>query len=195
MKKALFFAFSWMLVGLLQAGPFSHLIDGKKQAFPQPTEEELLNESQISYRAEGGFTGVESYGVIISCVKGKISVLKSIYDPRLDKNNAQMRQIASMDENEYLQLWADMNRQALLKMNDSTPVTMDITDEFTNHFVAKVGKHIHRFEVVGISRPESSKYFALRERIDHSVNMKALWATHERLARNFDDGDLTQNLQ
>jgi hypothetical protein len=106
MKNALFFAFSLMMIGQLQAGPFQHLIEAKKQqAFPRPSEEELLEESQLSYRAEGGFTGVESYGVIISCVKGKVSILKSIHDPRLEKDNARIRQIGTMDQNEYLQLW------------------------------------------------------------------------------------------
>jgi hypothetical protein len=72
---------------------------------------------------------------------------------------------------------------------------MDINDEFTNYFVAKVGKQSHKFEVVGISRPESAKYFAIRERIDQSVNMKSLWSTHDALASRFDETTLTQNPQ
>src|SRR5262245_32515774 len=37
-----------------------------------PADATLLDRSQIAYRAEGGFTGVESYSVIISCVRGEV---------------------------------------------------------------------------------------------------------------------------
>lgn len=195
MKKAFLVAFSWIAVGLAQAGPFEHLIDSKNQSVPHASERQILAESQISYRAEGGFTGVESYGVIISCVKGKISVMKSIYDPRLQKDNARMRALGSMDKEEYVQLWKDLERQAFFKMRDSSPLTMDIADEFTNHFVAKVGDRTHKFDVVGISRPEASRYFALRERIDQSVAMKTLWSTYSRLSKRLDEPALSKNIE
>lgn len=190
MKKVVISALSWMLISSSHAGPFYKLMENKSQFEHRPSDSELLKESQISYRAEGGFTGVESYGVIISCVKGKISVMKSIHDPRLKNEAARVRQLGNMNQNDYLRLWGDLQRQAFFKMRDSNPLTMDINDEFTNYFIAKVGGKSHKFEVVGISRPEASRYYALRERIDQSVNMKSLWSSHENLARHFDS---TQN--
>src|SRR4051812_31659944 len=49
----------------------------------QFSNDELLEKSQISYAADGGFTGVRSFSVIISCVNGRISTLKTIRNPRV----------------------------------------------------------------------------------------------------------------
>lgn len=151
-----------------------------------PNEERLLQNSQISYRAEGGFTGVQSYGVILSCVNGRISVMKSIYDPRLPADKAQMREIASMDKDTYLKLWDDLNKQAFFKTPDAPQPKHDIADEFTVNFHAKIGEEHHEFQVYGISLPSSSRYFGIRKRIDDSVNMSALWYSHKNVARSIE---------
>lgn len=187
---------AWVVITLISsvssASTFEKLLSDQNQP-PKLTDDQILANSQISYRAEGGFTGVESYGVIVSCVKGKISVMKSIYDPRLQKDNARMRQIGSLSKEDYLVLWENLDRQAIFKMKDSAPLTMDVYDEFTNHFYVKVGDYLHQFDVVGISLPEASRYFAIRKLIDDSVSMHSLWSTHTSLARHLKEPSLTQS--
>lgn len=155
------------------------------------TDKEILKNSQISYRAEGGFSTVQSYGVILSCVNGRVSVLKSIYDPRLSADKARSREVGEMPVEQYVELWNNLDRYSLLKMQDAPRPKNDIQDEFTIHFAAKVGKLFHEFDVYGISRPESARYFAVRKMIDDSVQMKSLWETHQHLARHLDDKPLT----
>jgi hypothetical protein len=142
----------------------------------------LLRDSQISYRAEGGFSGVESYGVIISCVRGKISVLKSLYNPKLGTSRSRIRQIGSMDKKTYLNLWAHLKKHSVVAMKDCPQPSEDIHDEFTVSFHTKVGGQTHKFKVYGIGRPEASRYFALRCLIDTAANMKSIWDIHEGLA-------------
>lgn len=171
-------------------GPFKHLLKTDEQAEIKISDKEILKESQISYRAEGGFTGVQSYGVILSCVNGKVSVMKSIYDPRLSSEKSRTREIGSMELEKYVRLWNNMDQQALFKMQDSPLPKMDIADEFTLHFYAKAGKNLHQFQVVGISRTEAARYFAIRKLIDDAVQMQALWNVHNDLAKNIKDAHL-----
>lgn len=146
-------------------------------------EKEIIRESQLSYRAEGGFTGVESFGVILSCVNGQVSVMKSINDPRLSPQQAHMREVGTMNIIKYLDLWKDLDRSAVLSMADAPLPKTDIRDEYTVHFYAKLGESFHQFDVNGITRPEVSRYFAIRKLIDDSVQMQALWATHQNTAK------------
>jgi hypothetical protein len=191
-RKYLFPAFIFISFSSLSwATPFEHLLNKEERPIKSVSKKAILANSQISYRAEGGFSGVESYGVIISCVKGKMSVMMSIYDPRLHEDNSRVRRLGSMDSGEYLNLWDNLQRQALFKLQDSPPLTMDITDEFTNHFFVKVQDKHHQFNVVGISRPESSRYYAIRQLIDQSVNMRSLWDIHHNLARHLEEPSLT----
>lgn len=171
-----------------QAGPFHQLlesVDGQRDV--EISNKDILKSSQISYRADGGFSGLESYGVILSCVNGHISVMKSIYDPRLSKESSRTREIGNMDEKEYLALWDNMDRHAIFKMQDAPQPKQDISDEFTIHFYAKVGENYHKFDVYGISRPEAARYFAVRKLIDDSVGMQALWNSYHQSARQLEN--------
>ncbi len=171
------------------AGPFRTLIDSVQRA-PQKqyensiTNQDILKESQISYRADGGFSTVESYGVILSCVNGKVSVLKSINDPRLPASKSHSREVEAMDPDKYLELWDNLDRQAMFRMENGPRPKEDIRDEFTVHFYAKVGEKLHEFNVYGISRPEAARYFAVRKIIDNSVNMAGFWNTHHDVAQH-----------
>lgn len=144
----------------------------------------ILKDSELAYNAEGGFTGVQSYGVILSCVNGRVSVLKSIYDPRLSPEKAKTREIATMDPKKYLALWRNVDRHAIFKFSNCPQPTREIYDEFTVRFTARVGKKCHRFEVAGISRPIAARYYAIRELIDASVRMEALWDAHALSSKN-----------
>jgi hypothetical protein len=146
------------------------------------THKELLKNSQISYRAEGGFTGVKSYSVIISCVDGRISSMSSIVDPNVPKA-VPLRKRSTMKAEEYLALWDDLKRHQVFNKKDATNPRHDILDEFTVHFEAKVGPKDHSFKVFGCSRPEAAQYFALRNILDQAAGMKQLWETRERFAR------------
>jgi hypothetical protein len=181
------------LVSQSLASPFQDLLKTDQEPMPNFSREELLDNSQISYRAEGGFTGVESFSVIISCVKGKISILKSIQDPRLDESHSRIRQLGSMEAENYLQLWEEMNKHALFQMKDTSPVSMDILDEFTHHFYAKVGERYHKFQAQGINRPDASRCFAIRQLIDDAVQMSSLWNEHENLTMIYGQPALTQS--
>jgi hypothetical protein len=166
------------------AGPFQRLLtsvqDGAEERF---SNKDLLANSQISYHADGGFTSVQSYGVILSCVNGKISVLKSISDPRLPDKAALVHDVSTISQREYLELWDNLDRQALFQMSDAPLPKVDIADEFTVTFHAKVGSVHHEFSVRGIGRPEAARYFAIRELVDNAVHMKALWNVHSNVAR------------
>src|SRR5262245_28893050 len=82
---------------------------------PAPNPYDVLQRSQIAYRAEGGFSGVESYGVIISCVKGEVSVMSSIHDPRIPDGEP-IRRFEHMNAEKYLALWNSLVKQAGLKL-------------------------------------------------------------------------------
>jgi hypothetical protein len=189
--KSLFclvFSVLFSLVSLkpCSAGPFKELLNNYDSATDatELSNDEILKSSQISYRAEGGFTGVQSYGVILRCVNGKVSVMKSIYDPHLSGDKGQIRDIGSMNFDDYLALWNNLDRHAVFKMADAPLPKMDILDEFTIQFNAKVGNTFHHFQVYGISRPEAARYFALRKLVDDAVGMQELWNNHSELVRN-----------
>ena len=191
----LIFAMQFGNVSVSNAGPFKKLLNSVENPQPQVeiSDKEILSASQLSYRAEGGFTGVQSFGVILSCVNGRVSVMKSIYDPRLAADRARTREIGTMSPDTYLALWNNLDRHALFKMTDAPLPTRDIEDEFTVHFYAKAGKMLHQFDVVGISRPEAARYFAVQRLIDGSVKMQALWGLHQNLAKKLDDSSLADN--
>ena len=140
----------------------------------------LLARSQISYRAEGGFSGVESYGVIISCVNNQISVLESIHDPRVPSEP--MRRLGHMTPDEYLALWDSLIRQAALKLPDGPTIKQDVLDEFTVTFTAGVMDQTHQFRAQALSLPECARYQAIRSVIDNAVDMASLWKKHDQMA-------------
>lgn len=146
-------------------------------------KKEILKYSHISYRALGGFTGAESYGVLVSCIEGKISVLKSIHNPRFAKDRQTLRQIGTMSQGDYLDLWNTLHRQRAFEIANAPPPTQDLRDEFTYYFEIKAGPHTNAFDIYGMSRPAGARYHALRSVIDRAVNMSALWREHNQLAK------------
>lgn len=149
----------------------------------QATKSEILKDSSISYRAEGGFTGVKSFSVIISCVRGKVSILKTIRDPRSGLKNQVHRQTKTMTREKYVKLWKCLKRQCILTVPDAPDPEIDILDEFTFKFEARVGKQKNNFKIYGMSRPGASRYFALKNIIDKAADMASFWSYHESLAR------------
>jgi hypothetical protein len=147
----------------------------------QISDAEVLDNSQVSYRADGGFTGIESYGVIVSCVKGRISVLKTIHDP--GHSTAAVHQKGTMDHQTYLQLWKGLRKQGVFVAGNIPEPKLDIEDQFTVKFEAKAGGLKNEFRVHGIGRPEACQHFAIKSLIDHSVQMQAFMEPHETLAR------------
>ena len=176
------------------AGPFQKLINStyRESSTLLFSPEELIKESQISYRADGGFTGIESYGVIISCVNGKISVLKSIADPNLGNGQNVVRQLGTLDQQTYLALWDTLDNHAMFRMNDAPQPKHEIADEFTVTFFAKVGGAHHKIQVPGIRRPEVSRYFALLSIIDNAADMKSLWNEYQQESSTLHDVHLDQ---
>lgn len=177
--------FGMAVVLSIFAGPSDLMARPKKTEPPaEPGRfsiETALEDSQISYRAEGGFTGVESFGVILSCVNGRISVLKSIADPRLG-SEGRLRQVASMTPEAYRQLWRQLERLSVMTTPNAPAPRMDILDEFTVRFEVRVGPVTHRFSARGLSRPEAARHFALRSSIDNAAGMAALWQSHSEIA-------------
>lgn len=144
--------------------------------------EQILNRSQISYSADGGFTGVNSYSVIISCVDGKISVLKTISDPRVKDKNIYEK--STMDRSAYLALWDNLERMQVFNKKDGKKPSFDVLDEFTTSFSFKIGDKTSQFEAFACSRPECAQYFAIQNLLDKTVQMNRLWDTHQTLVRN-----------
>lgn len=140
----------------------------------------VLARSQVSYRAEGGFSGVESYGVIISCVGGEVSMMASIHDPRLPSEP--MRKIGRISPERYLELWNALLRQASVRMTDGPILDRDVLDEFTVTFNLSVSDRNHRFRAQGLSLPECARYQAVRSLIDDTVQMADLWKAHDEAA-------------
>src|SRR5260221_6338209 len=120
------------------------------------SDSEILKKSQVSYRADGGFTGINSYGVIISCVHGRISVLKSLHDPH--RPAAFIHQKGTMSKNEYLQLWKGLKKQKVFFASNIPEPKGDIADQFTVSFEASAGDHKNEFKVHGIGRPEACQH-------------------------------------
>ena len=149
----------------------------------QFTNQEVLKNSFISYRATGGFTGVQSYSVLISCVEGRISVLKTIRNPKYNKKDPTIRQRTKMSHRDYLNVWNHLRRQNIFRVQSAPDPKHDITDEFTYYFDARVGEHTNKFKIYGMSRPSGSRYFALKSLMDKSTNMASLWNRHTNLAR------------
>jgi len=140
---------------------------------------EILKNSMISYRAVGGYTGVKSYSVVISCVNGKISALSSINDPRIKEV---LRRKSDMTKDSYVMLWKNLNRLAILEKRDAPNPKRDILDQFTINFEVKAGSKQNQFKVVGCSRPEAAQYFAIRSLLDKAVGMDNLWDSQQKLA-------------
>ncbi len=138
----------------------------------------VLARSQVSYRAEGGFSGVESYGAIVSCVNGEISIMASIHDPR-SKNGEPTRKICHMTQERYLALWNDLVKQAGLKLSDGPALRRETLDEFTVTFNLSVGDETHQFRAQGLSLPECARYEALRSTIDDAAQMADVWKAHD----------------
>ncbi|MFN0118409.1 MAG: hypothetical protein ACKVQC_08995 [Elusimicrobiota bacterium] len=162
------------------------LVKSSVGSMPEVIKKQLIQNSQISYRAEGGFSKAESYGVIISCVDGKVSTLTSIYDPRFSTANSKLRKIGSMSTEDYLDLWASLNRQALFQSVDAPEPKKEQLDEFTVTFFAKIGDDLHNFKVKSIKRPEASRYFALQNLIDRAAQMQVLWQSHKTLSQQLE---------
>lgn len=145
------------------------------------SDKELLKNSQISYRAEGGFSGIRSYSVILSCVNGRISVLKTIHDPRSSAKTIHNR--GTLNAKAYLRLWNSLNRQKALSTANVAEPKMDISDEFTHVFDIRAGQHKNSFSVHGIQRPEACQQFAIKNLIDQTVQMQNFIETHQYLAK------------
>jgi hypothetical protein len=140
---------------------------------------DILEKSELSYRASGGFTEVGSYAVIISCVGGKISTFRSVHNNR----HGTFRKNGTMTKEAYLALWDNMLRRRVFEMKDAPAPRQDILDEFTVHFEAKVGDASNKFSADACSRPEASPYFALRSLLDQATDMKIVWDLHNSTAR------------
>jgi len=151
--------------------------------YTQVARKDILKQSQVSYRAEGGFSGVISYGVIISCVEGKISVLKSIHDPRLTNSDSRKREIGKMSQKEYLALWNKLQKISVLNTRNAPDPRLDILDEFTLTFNVNVGKKRNSFQVYGIGRPEAARQFAVKSLIDTAAHMDSLWNSRQSTAK------------
>ena len=139
---------------------------------------DVLKKSQVSYRAEGGFSGVESYGSIISCVNGEVSIMASIHDPR-SKNGEPTRKICHMTQERYLAMWNSLVRQASLRLTDGPALHRETLDEFTVTFNLSVGSESHQFRAQGLSLPECARYEAVRSIIDDAAQMAEVWKAHD----------------
>jgi len=157
-------------------------IDDETNVFFNPSINSIIKRSQISYMADGGFTEVESFGVIISCVDGKISVLKTLLDPNNFSTAARLRQTGTMPKKTYLKLWNNIKKQGVFEIQNAAEPHRDIRDEFTYHFNLSVGNYNHEFTVYGITRHEVSRHFAVRSLIDSASKMSTLWTTHQQRA-------------
>ena len=149
------------------------------------SEADILRRSQISYRADGGFTGVNSYGAVISCVNGQISVLKTMIDPRITRDHGRIHQTGTLDKSDYLTLWRELERTNLLNTKDGPPLRRETLDEFTYTFSLSVGNEGREFSVQAIGRPEAARHFALRSLIDRTTGMAGLWKIHDQLSSAF----------
>lgn len=142
-------------------------------------KKDILAKSELAYRATGGFSEVNSYTVILSCVNGKISSYRAVRNNR----HGIFRKTGTMTQQAYLNLWDNMLRRKIFEMKDAPTPRQDILDEFTVNFEAKVGDASNKFSAYGCSRPEASPYFALRNLIDQAANMQVVWNLHHSIAR------------
>jgi len=94
-----------------------------------------------------------------------------------------LRRKGSISVNDYVHLWGSLLRQNIFNTDNGKEPRMDILDEFTLHFEARVGRKNNKFHVYGHHRPEASKYFAIRSLIDHTAKMPRLWKTHKKVAK------------
>lgn len=168
-----------MWLHIIVSAPFLASAQGNPVEF---NADDIIQKSQISYRAQGGFTSINSYGVILSCVNGKISVLKSITDPNLNTNGGRIHELAEMDQDQYLALWDKLHKVSALNAKNVPNPRLDILEEFTHTFHLQVGDQSHQFQVYGINRPEASRHFAIKTIIDQAANMKSMWNSHQTLA-------------
>jgi len=147
------------------------------------SDKEIMKNSFLSYKAVGGFSSIRSYNVMISCKNGKISVLKSIHNPKRNKRSPTIRQRGSMPKQEYLALWHRLNRQRVFNLPDAPDPKRNLHDEFTFHFQARVGKYENNFKVYGVHRPEAARYFCIKNLLDSASDMSSLWYRHGALAK------------
>lgn len=188
-KKPKFLLISAVLFALsMNVG---HSASSRKNTPPQKPvtadtldEGTLLRKSQISYRAEGGFSKVQSYSVIISCVDGKISTLATIHDPHLGADKGTLHQTGTLDKDQYLRLWKSAAQMGVQSKKDAPPLKQDILDEFTVTFDVQAGNWNHRFSAAGISRREASSYFAIRSLLDQYAQTAWLWDQYQELTKN-----------
>ena len=145
-------------------------------------ENSILKNSQISYRATGDGPGVQSFGVIISCVDGKISILKSLRDPDINHSLPQIRQIGNISQKEYLNLWRNLEELKFWNMDDAKDPTDLGTHHFTTEFFVKLDQKMHKFKVKDLDRPEFSSYLTIQKLIDKTANMQTLWDSYHSLA-------------
>ncbi len=186
-KRLIREAFFMALIQLFVISPSQAQKHPKKAVDQKPSiqfsDQEILKKSQISYRAEGGFTGVISYGVIISCSDGKISVLKSVYDPKLVNEDHKRYELGAMTHEKYLQLWRTLQKMNVFVTKDVPGPKEDILEEFTFSFNVKVGETSRQFQVFGINRPEASRLFAFKNVIDQSADMNSFWNSAEAVVK------------
>ena len=173
------------LIFVLLAGAALSAFAAPRPAAPEPEADafatdtaSVLARSQVSYRAEGGFSGVESYGAIISCVNGEVSVMASIHDPR-SKNGEPTRKICHITPERYVVLWNSLVRQAGLKLGDGPTLRRETLDEFSVTFILSVGDTSRQFRAQGLSLPECARYEALRSTIDEAAQMAEVWKAHD----------------
>lgn len=188
LKEAVLFALIQVLLAAPNHAFFWH--KAKSQANSADDEpiinvsnREILKYSHVAYRAMGGFTGVKSYSVLITCINGKISVLNSIHDPKVPGKKSVVRKKSNMNVSDYLALWDGLRKQRIFNVQNAPKPNMDILDEFTFAFDVQAGDQANQFDIYGLSRPEGARYFAIKSLIDEAGNMASLWDQHQALVR------------
>jgi len=182
----LFVLVQFLVSGSSQAFLFKRKNDIKKgppKQIAKIDEKALLKSSHISYRAVGGFTGVKSFSVLISCVDGRVSILKTIHNPKGIPNRPTLRHNGAMTTKAYMEFWDNLVKQQIMQIPDCPDPRQEILEEFTFHFEARVGDEKHSFRSYGLTRPEASRYFALKNLIDSVADMASLWDRHGKIAQ------------
>ena len=146
-------------------------------------QEKIKKKSQISYRADLKGASIRSYGVIISCIDGKVSAIRSLYDPSLASDPRPIRQIVDLDLDQYLNLWDSLIRRGALDMKDRPPSTLPHSEESSVHFLLSLGKDTHEFSVTDLNRPEMATFLALQSLIDRTADMRSLWDSYQRTVK------------
>jgi hypothetical protein len=153
------------------------------------SDDTLLERSQLSYRAEGELANSEAYGVIISCVKGQISVLTSVHNPRLP--NEPIRRVGRLAPERYLKLWNDLERAGLYELRDNLQDEKRSVGGFSVAFNMAAGADARQFRAQGLALPESFRYRIVRSLIDEAAQVAAVWEAHQEMAA--DVAELPEN--